>query len=210
MQVKDERMYHLHKKGNFDYLWYPGNKLVVDDNFTSNFTRLLTDFNTNTSSATGKSESFEDILLDLFYFQNIENLPKETLIELLKDSRKIIHKANMFKREKAFEEIREKKFSDLPSRVHSIWVSDNKSLSFWKHALIDPSHIDDVALFEVSLTGNLFKSSDYLIPEDDLSYGQLLEAAEEYWNPNFSKIPSDKNEFLFQGEVNVTNEIRLR
>lgn len=64
-----------------------------------------------------------------------------------------------------------------------------------------------LVLYRVSVTGNLFKSSDSFIPDDELTAREMYEESSKYWNPVFSEEDLCKAEYLFQGKVKVLEKI---
>ena len=204
MQVKNKKMYHFHKSNKYNELWIVGNTLEIDDSFNTIFLDILNDFNTAVECEDGTRKSFNGIING--YLE--EKQDEETYIKMLRDASRIIYNANLFRREKALEEVRQTKFPHLPSRKHSIWVTDKMGLQFWNSALAKDPH--NLMLFEVSLTGNLFKSSDYFLPDNELTYEETLKAAENYWNPNYSIVDADKSEYLFQGSLKITKQLHTK
>ena len=63
----------------------------------------------------------------------------------------------MYNRELMLEKYRLENSPNLPSRLHSIWLADKESLNFWEGQLNGKRKLK---LYRVSVTGNLFKSSD--------------------------------------------------
>lgn len=110
----------------------------------------------------------------------------------------------MYNRELMLEKYRKENNPKLPSRLHSIWLADKESLNFWKEQLNGERKLK---LYRVSVTGNLFKSSDSFIPDDELTAKEMYEASSAYWNPVFSEEDLCKAEYLFQGKVKVLEKI---
>lgn len=104
------------------------------------------------------------------------NPNREMLIQFLNESRRIISDTNVYKREFALEEYRKIHYPHLPSKKHSIWVADEKQIEFWRTQFKD----SELELFQISLTGTLFKSSDKFIPNDELNMEKSIQAAERY------------------------------
>ena len=205
MKVTNKIMLHFHKKGIWDEKWYQGNEILVDENFNSYYANILKFFNTAVDTTDNTRQSFDRIING--YLK--EKQTEETLIQLLKEAGQIILYTNIFKREKALEEVRLQKYNHLPSRKHSIWVTDEKSKNFWKDALFDKTENNphQLALFKVSLTGELFKSSDYFLPDNELTYEEILKQAEKYWNPDYSAVKGDASEYLFQGKLKILKKL---
>ena len=202
MKVENKEMYHLHKNTVFNDIWTKGNEIIIDDNFNSYYSIIFNFFNTSVKTTDGL-ESFDQIIDS--YLK--EEQDKEMYIRMLKEARKIIVGMNVFKREMALEEIRKELYPSLPSRKHSIWLCDEKGIDFWKKELIGEVS-DELDLFKVSVSGNLFKSSDSFIPSNENDYGKNLKEAKNYWNPKFETEEEEKKaEYLFQGRVKILEKI---
>ena len=195
-------MYHYHQLGIHDDIWQPGNILIVDNNFDSNLSGILKKFGTDVITTDQSRQSFDRIIK--YYIENM-NPDSEMLIRLLTEARGIIRNTNLYKREFALEEYRKIHYPHLPSRKHSIWMADEKQLEFWKTQF----RKSELELFRISVTGNLFKSSDKFIPDDELNIEESIQASERYWNPIFTtEEEENKAEFLFQGKVKILEKIK--
>lgn len=201
MNIKHKIMYHIHTSNEYDDLWQEGNEITIDDNFYSECGMSISDFNTNVMCSDGSASSLE-YFLKKYLNKGIENLDIETIQYLLKDSYRIIHNANRAKCEAALEICRRQKFKLYPSRLHSLWVTDKDNIDFWLDTLVGKE------IFELDLTGTLFKTSDIYIPDNHLSLSEAIKRAEEYWNPTFTKEAEDKKEYLFQGKVLIKKKIK--
>ena len=197
MEVKNKVMYHYHKLGLYDDIWQVGNELIVDSNFNSFCGSIVDKFTTAVKCENGIF-SLEKIIDKYLNDISIENVDLKTITNLLKASSAIITKANMYNRELMLEQYRKENNSKLPSRLHSIWLADKESLNFWKEQLNGGRNL---TLYRVSITGNLFKSSDSFIPDDELTAKEMYEVSSKYWNPVFSEDDLCKAEYLFQGKV---------
>ena len=89
------------------------------------------------------------------------------------------------------EKYRKENNPKLPSRLHSIWLADKESLSFWKGQFSGK-----LKLYRVSITGELFKSSDDFIPDDELTAKEMYETSSNYWNPTFKEEDLCKAELI--------------
>ena len=203
MEVKDKIMYHYHKLGLYDDIWQVGNELVVDDNFNSFCGSIVDKFPTAVKCENGIF-SLEKIIDKYLNDISIENVDLNTITNLLKASSAIITKADMYNRELMLEKYRKENNPKLPSRLHSIWLADKESLNFWKEQLNGGRNL---TLYRVSVTGNLFTSSDSFIPDDELTAKEMYEASSTYWNLVFSEEDLCKAEYLFQGKVKVLEKI---
>lgn len=203
MEVKDKIMYHYHRLGIYDDIWQVGNEIIVDDNFNSYCGSIIDKFTTAVKCENGIF-SLEKIIDKYLNDISIENVDLKTITNLLKASSAIITKADMYNRELMLEKYRKENNPKLPSRLHSIWLADKESLNFWKEQLNGGRNL---TLYRVSVTGNLFKSSDSFIPDDELTAKEMYQVSSKYWNPVFSEDDLCKAEYLFQGKVKVLEKI---
>ena len=203
MEVKDKIMYHYHRLGIYDDIWQVGNELLVDNNFNSFCGSIVDKFTTAVKCENGIF-SLEKIIDKYLNDISIENVDLKTITNLLKASSAIITKADMYNRELMLEKYRKENNPKLPSRLHSIWLADKESLNFWEGQLNGRRKLK---LYRVSVTGNLFKSSDSFIPDDELTAKEMYEASSTYWNPVLSEEDLCKAEYLFQGKVKVLEKI---
>ena len=206
MDVVSKTMYHFHKNGIHDDEYFPQNEIIVDDNYESHYGLVLKYFTTGVKNLDGNMVPYNNIIDD--YFNEEKDL--EYAEDLLKGASTIINGMNIFLREKALEEVRVLKYPNLPSRLHSMWLTDKKGLSFWRKALTNPQSKNphQLALFKVNVTGNLFKTSDYLIPDDNRTYEAKLWQAHMYWKPDYSGLYADRSEYLFHGKVKILEKLK--
>jgi len=204
MLVKDKIMYHYHKLDHHDSIWTPGSEFIVDQNFDSDLGKVLTDFNTSVRMSDGSLETFDRVLSYYLKDDNIEEIDKDLLKQILIESKRIIGAMNVYNREYVLEEVRKQYFNSLPSRLHSIWVCEKSQLDFWKNSLKGTR-----ILYKVKLNGVLFHSSDDFLPNETLTISEMMEDAKRYWDPHFQTEEEKLNsEYLFQGEVKVMKKIK--
>lgn len=204
MLVKDKIMYHYHKLDHHDSIWTPGSEFIVDQNFDSDLGKVLTDFNTSVRMSDGSLETFDRVLSYYLKDDNIEEIDKDLLKQILIESKRIIGAMNVYNREYVLEEVRKQYFNSLPSRLHSIWVCERSQLDYWKNNLKGTR-----ILYKVKLNGVLFHSSDDFLPNETLTISEMMEDAKRYWNPHFQTEEEKlSSEYLFQGEVKVMKKIK--
>ena len=201
MEVKNKTMFHIHTSNQYDELWQEGNELVIDNNFNSICGLSIAYFNTDIICSNDELASLEGYLKS-YLTEGVENLDINLIKKLLEDSYRIIYNAKRCKCEAALEICRRKKFKSYPSRLHSIWVTDKDNLDYWLNILTGKT------IFELELTGILFKTSDLYIPDSHLSLGESIDIAETYWNPIFTREALDKREYLFQGKALIKRKIQ--
>ncbi|MDE6292082.1 MAG: DUF2441 domain-containing protein, partial [Bacilli bacterium] len=109
----------------------------------------------------------------------------------------------IFRRELALEEGRKLYNKDAPSRLHSIYVSDEESLYHWAQYIGISSR-----LFEVEVNGDVFVSSDILFPDIKASFEEQVLTSIEYWQPKRLMKTSPK-EYLVQGKIEIKGEMEI-
>lgn len=201
MEVRDKIMYHYHRLGIYDDIWQVGNEITVDDNFNSYCGSIVDKFSTGVKCVNGIF-SLDRVIDEYIDDIGLGNVDLNTIEDLLKCSSLIIKNINIYNRELMLEKYRKENNPKLPSRLHSIWLADKESLSFWKGQFSGK-----LKLYRVSITGELFKSSDDFIPDDELTAKAMYEASSNYWNPTFKEEDLCKAEYLFQGKVKVLEKI---
>ncbi|CCY47058.1 putative uncharacterized protein [Firmicutes bacterium CAG:822] len=201
MQVENKTMYHIHTPNKYDEMWQEGNELIIDDNFYSECGLSIPYFNTDVVCSNGSLISIVGPLRK-YLDEGIEKLTMEEIKTIFEDVYRILYNNNRTKCEAALEICRREKFKLCPSRLHSLWVTDKDNLDYWLNIL------NGKEIYELNLTGTLFKTSDIYIPDDNLSLVQAIKAAESYWNPNFTEEAEEKKEYLFQGTALIKRKIK--
>ena len=201
MQVENKTMYHIHTPNKYDEMWQEGNELIIDDNFYSECGLSIPYFNTDVVSSDGSLISIVGPLRK-YLDEGIEKLTMEEIKTIFEDVYRILYNNNQTKCEAALEICRREKFKLCPSRLHSLWVTDKDNLDYWLNIL------NGKEIYELNLTGTLFKTSDIYIPDDNLSLVQAIKATESYWNPNFTEEAEEKKEYLFQGTALIKRKIK--
>ena len=201
MEVRDKIMYHYHRLGIYDDIWQVGNEITVDDNFNSYCGSIVDKFSTGVKCVNGIF-SLDRVIDEYIDDIGLGNVDLNTIEDLLKCSSLIIKNINIYNRELMLEKYRKENNPKLPSRLHSIWLADKESISFWKGQFSGK-----LKLYRVSITGELFKSSDDFIPDDELTAKEMYETSSNYWNPTFKEEDLCKAEYLFQGKVKVLEKI---
>lgn len=108
-------------------------------------------------------------------------------------------------REVMLELFRQLYYPDIVSRLNCMYFCDEKSLLYWSNMFFN-----NFDLYEVLLTGKLFKSSSKFLPSMDECYtfDKFKELSDIYWNPNFSDFNQNYfAEYLFQGHVRVKEKL---
>lgn len=194
-------LYHLHKLGSHDKKWHENAIITVNDNFKNTMYERYKNFNTSIPIEDGGRINLHDLII--FLKQN--QIADELIRDLIEYSYNISFYASMFKRETALENYRICKHNNLPSRLHSIYLTDELGIDSW----IQKLGRDNLELYRVEAEGNIFKTSEFFIPNETLSYEDTYNQSFYYWNPNFKKAPIDSNEYLIQGNIKVLEKIKI-
>lgn len=193
MEVNKTSLYHIHRNGNMDNLWYVGSKIKVDDNFNSLFYTKLLDEEKKLIERYG--------VYDIDYIiTKMEEIKCRNIIEddMNYDFDLLLRRYYFLRREKALEEGRKIFNLDAPSRLHSIFLTDFLNKGYWISRIGDNSF----STFLLDLDGNLFVSSDTLFPYYKSSFAIQVEQSKKYWQPKLKRLAPHK-EFLFQGECKI-------
>lgn len=195
---RDKIFYHLHRLGSYDKEWNLGNTLEIDKDFISYF--------------------YENILLrERILKENNPNYDIDKIIkalEMMKENKDTgylsYHKFSstmndyyIFRRELALEEGRKLYNNNAPSRLHSIYLSDEESLYHWLQYIGICSR-----LFEVEVDGDIFVSSDYLFPDIRASFEEQVMGSKEYWQPK-RLLKTSPREYLVQGKIKIKGERQI-
>ncbi len=117
---------------------------------------------------------------------------------LSKEEKIILNRLKVLRREQALEEGRRLYNPGAPQRFHSIYLTDKDDLDYWKKCVGD--NCFETYLLEIS--GNLFKSSDTLFPDENLMLDRQIEQSKSYWKPSERQLILRK-EYLFQGKAQI-------
>lgn len=198
-------LYHIHKHNNYDKLWKPYREITVSENFKSIMSKRYNDFTTSMIIEEDQNKillNFHDYLLTLLSSKTQIN--RQEFQKILQIAYQTSYFSNMFKRETALENYRKNNFNFLPSRLHSIYLTDEKGVPYW----IDALDAKDYDLCRVEVTGNIFKTNEQLLPDETLSYKDAYENSFNYWHPNFKKVPDNTNEYLVNGKIKILEKIK--
>lgn len=195
-------LYHIHKLGKYDRMWHESAVIDIKENFKSVSYDRYQNFTTALPIEGGGSINLYDFIIHLI---STNQLNEEIKDEIIKYSYEISYYASVFKRETALENYRKDKQYKHPSRLHSLYLTDEKGIESWIQKI--GADGKDIELFRVEAEGNIFKTSEIFIPDETLPYEDAYQNSYYYWNPNFKKAPEDCNEYLVQGKVKVLERI---
>lgn len=210
--MEKQELYHIHKiegNDNKGKVWNENKEIIVDDKFKNGMLKRYNDFTTKMRASNSEGSivdiNIHDYLANvLFALNSGRKFSKQELEEILKLSYHASYYGNMFKRETALENYRKDNVNMLPSRLHTVYLTDEKGIEYWINAL----QTNNYHLYRVEATGDIFKTNEQLIPYETLSYSDAYESAYNYWHPNFKKVPDNTNEYLVKGKVKVLEKIK--
>ncbi len=198
MRVINLKMYNFHRSNEYDHLWVPGNTFIIDG-------KERTHYNKETKNIPHINTILESLYSRLYYIdERMGSTPEErqSNFRIIQDQ---INYYERIVRELALEDARLKYAPFKPSRFTSIWLTKEKAIPFWEQT------IKNSELFEVSVTGKLFRTNSSLLPNisNQRSYYELVRGCKNYWHPVVDLITSDstKDEYLFQGKVKVLKKV---
>lgn len=186
-------LYHVHRNGNMDHLWYIGNKIKISPNFEGTLYTSLLEEEQKLIERYGNYDI--DYIITTMEEIQLNNFVEEDMIE---DFHQMLNRYYFLRREKALEEGRKLYATNTPSRLHSLFLTDRFDLYYWINRIGGNSF----KYFLLELEGNLFVSSDKYFPEHTLPFDIQVEQSKEYWKPKVKKRMSNK-EFLFQGDAKI-------
>lgn len=184
--------YHFHRLGTHDDVWLVDRSLDITRDFQSSFYEnvLLR----------------EKILKEKYPEYDIDEIVKAfELMEEKKDTdyplfSSEINAYHILRRELALEEGRKIYNNSAPSRLHSVYLTDEESLYYWVQYVGICGR-----LFELKVDGEIFESSDYLFPDIKASFEEQVVNSKNYWKPKKLSISMPK-EYLFQGKIEIKGD----
>ena len=203
------KLYHIHKLNKYDDLYKVGNTIYIGGKsniFREDFLSESSSYIKNTELKDGmKINHRNDIneLLDLDKINKMNGKDKEKLFYLIKN---YIKNSQIDIRELILEEVRCKCFDDKPSRYSCMWLTDESSLDSWYKLLLNKN---EYQLFEMEVDGNIYVSTNELLPVCFHSYNLMYKEAYDYWNVNYNDIKnrSDK-EYLLEGSAKILRRVK--
>lgn len=146
-------------------------------------------------------------LSSLLNYEKLISKSQDELKEIIDLLDAYHHNSCMEKREMIMEEVRREAFSDKPSRYNCMWLTDEECIDSWIKLLYAKDGY--YSINEMELDGNLFVSTDELIPNMIMKTNDIYTDAYHYWNPTPADLEkSIKREYLFEGYAKVKKKIK--
>lgn len=201
-------LFHIHRLNQFDSDFHEGNTVIFGTE--PNALRLSYMKRTCTMPEVegivdGKEKVVHRDLEDFMDYEKIAGLPKDRQIELLDTIRRYIHNTKIDNREIILEDVRRELFPDRVSRYTCAWLTDEQFLEGWVQELTVKN--DPIEIYRVDIDGNLFMSSDSLLPDMYLPSHMMYNQAIDYWNPSPIYLNQGR-EYLLEGKMNLVERVR--
>ena len=192
-------LYHIHSHNSYDDLYKVGNTITIGESYNS-MTQELMD-----SGATKKYNSYINDYVDFQELFEYMCIKRDTAEIISKKLGCFLTDVRMNSREFILEQIRLTIDKELPSRYKCIWLTDEESLGFWKKSF--KNRLDSI--YKVEVDGNLFTSSESLLPNPTALHKEMYEQAYKYWQPDQEYLKNAKDkEYLFTGELKILKKIK--
>lgn len=201
MFVEKKEMYHFNNSDKRKDIWIVGNIIDTAENYVADYWTNGLNFSGKVNVTSGGMDPFFEVINS--YLK--EDQDKKMYIKLLNEASRMLRCYSNLQRELVLEEVRKQFYPELPSRKNATYLCDFKQIEHWRDRLTIPNK--DIDLFKVEVTGNLFKSSDILLPDNSESVNKMFEQAKKYWEADFSNISDDESEYLFTGKIKVLEKI---
>ncbi len=197
MEIQNKKFVHIHELGVYDNMWFIGSNFVIDKNFYPQRIRILKSCYDMVSG--NNSEKIIDYVVDVLEerINSVDpNSTDESELNYYKNNKLYLDVVMAYRMELALEKARKKIDKHLPSRIHSIWLTDEKDAPYWREKLSENS-----IEYIISASGNIFRSSASLFPNYHQPFDKIVEEASAYWLPEHDE--EEHHEYLFQGNVQV-------
>lgn len=201
MFVENKEMFHFNNSEKRKDIWKVGNQIDTTKNYVADFWNGGMNFSGKVNVDDGEMLPFFNVING--YLKKDQD--KETYIKLLEETSRLLKCYSMLQRELILEEVRKRFYPQIQSRKIALYLFDYNQIEYWKDKLAMPGK--NVDLFKVEVTGELFKSSDILLPDNSESINPMFEQAKKYWEADLTNISDEATEYLFNGKVKILEKI---
>ena len=201
-----EKLYHIRKFYDEEEDYHVGQILEFNKEKNNNLREYLLNSDGYYLDHYNEKQLYWERLEHIFNI-DLNKVPKDKLERMKSYLNNYLHKNGMYRRESVLEEVRREKYIEKPSRYHCMWLTNEESLDSW--IMLLSAEKDHFSVFEMELDGNLFCSTDELLPDPDHKLKEIYEEAEKYWNPTPKDIEdSIKREYIFEGIAKVKRKVK--
>jgi hypothetical protein len=206
-----ETLYHIRKFSNIEDDYNVGQVLEFNRDKLNSFKYDQKDY--SGSYYAGKitigdkvCNHYKDIA-SLLKYEELKNKSEAEIKEILSIINTFHYTACLEKREMILEEIRRESYIDKPSRYHCMWLTDEECIASWIKLL--KAQPGKYSINEMELDGDIFVSTDELLPGMYHKTEDMYEEAKHYWNPKKEDLTNSKSrEYLFEGIAKVKRKIK--
>lgn len=201
-------LYHVHRINQFDKDFSIGNTLEFGNKYNDLKSRSMNHCCMFQDDIIKKEDEGRIVLRDLetfISFDKIKNMSVSRQLDLLTAVKKYIHNSKLDIREMILEEVRLREHPNYPSRYTCAWLTDEASLPYWCEAL-NVQEEEYVAL-QVEADGNIFVSTDDLLPRSCMSNEDIYKGAYQYWNPSEADLKRNAREYLLDGKMKILKRV---
>lgn len=195
---------------NFDVI-DPATEEICKESFPSYaqeaLLRSLTDeekkvFISNIDRRYYTEDQFNELVMSI-----MQRIRRQELLYLLQEARRIAGNANTFKRETALEDCRKDNFPSLPSRLHSLFLTEEDMIEHWA-SILEQDNRKEVSVYRVEIEHDPFKTNEQLLPNENGSYIDVYREAKRYWTAKKDNSRAYVPEYLYQGHVKVLERVK--
>ncbi|MBQ3475394.1 MAG: DUF2441 domain-containing protein [Bacilli bacterium] len=210
-------IFHIHTEGTKDKLYVPGKQILVNDKFNNRLHNMtyrcsyiakrkdfpylfqIIDYvyEYNNIHPVGEATTLSEVL-ECFNSSDRSKVPTDEILKLSKESFRMLRRADIAKREMAMEEYRRNNTPDRPSRVHSLYACNDEGLEYWINTLENNNHIE---AFRIDPIEEPFQTNEQLLPDEKLTFEDMVTASMRYFNPRKKDIGIASDEFLVKVKI---------
>ncbi len=195
------KYYHIRKYKKEKDNFHIGQELEFTPGKTNNLWTEIQGFDGYYLDHTTQDTNYWECLTHIFNV-DLNTVDKATLNRMKRGLEAYVHNEGMFRRETILEEVRYKNYPTRPSRRSCMWLTDEECIDSWITLLEEKG--TNYTVFEMNLDGNVFCSTDELLPHQESRIKEIEEQAKKYWNPTKEDLEkSIKREYLFEGIARV-------
>ena len=203
------RLYHIHKSNDYDELYKEGAVIPAGSKLNQMRVKFLNDSSSYLKSSKkvdGVVHNNYESIANLVDTDKLAEMSEYEQIRTLEAIKTYVINSQLSTRELILEDVRLRKFKELPSRYRCMWLTDKDGLDAWIEKL---NTDENTQVYEVEAEGNIFKTREALLPKVYIPYNDMYKQAMHYWNPSNDDLKNvDDREYLAYGEVKLLKRVK--
>ena len=203
------KLYHIHKPNQHDEYFQEGAVLPAGSGinyFRGDFLNRSSSYLKSTEEQDGKTIRHFDSISNLINVDTIREMTDEEKIKLVDTVYAYVRNSQTDIRELILEDVRIRRFRERPSRYKCMWLTDHEGLNTWLRLL---NTDDNAMVFEVEANGNVFVSTNKLLPASYIPYNDMYKQACHYWDPSKEDLRNaEDREYLVTGDVKLLKRVK--